>query len=147
MSLPSFLNRSWIGFGVSWKGCFSSKLKVQSSKLLKMEEIVERGHLLTEQVNPNSQTLDQMSALEIVDLFNQEDAKTIAAIAAARVPLSEAIDRTAASLRQGGRLFYIGAGAGDFGWGSRCVTQKFRGARRPRRGRRDGNGRSPNQFS
>jgi N-acetylmuramic acid 6-phosphate etherase len=75
-----------------------------------MEEIVERGHLLTEQVNPNSQMLDQMSALEIVDLFNQEDAKTIAAIAAARVPLAEAIDRTAASLRQGGRLFYIGAG-------------------------------------
>jgi N-acetylmuramic acid 6-phosphate etherase len=75
-----------------------------------MENLVERGHLLTEQINPNSQNLDQMTALEIVDLFNQEDAKTIAAIAAARVPLAAAIDRTAESLRQGGRLFYIGAG-------------------------------------
>jgi N-acetylmuramic acid 6-phosphate etherase len=75
-----------------------------------MKDLVERGHLLTEQVNPNSQNLDQMSALEIVDLFNQEDAKAIAAIAAARVPLAEAIDRTAEALRQGGRLFYIGAG-------------------------------------
>jgi N-acetylmuramic acid 6-phosphate etherase len=75
-----------------------------------MKDLVERGHLLTEQVNPNSQNLDQMSALEIVDLFNQEDAKAIAAIAVARVPLAEAIDRTAEALRQGGRLFYIGAG-------------------------------------
>jgi N-acetylmuramic acid 6-phosphate etherase len=69
-----------------------------------------RGHLLTEQVNPNSANLDQLSALEIVEVFNQEDAKTIAAIGAAKVELATAIDRTAASLRQGGRLFYIGAG-------------------------------------
>lgn len=69
-----------------------------------------RGHLLTEQVNPNSTNLDQLSALEIVELFNQEDAKTISAIAAAKLELATAIDRTADSLRQGGRLFYIGAG-------------------------------------
>lgn len=69
-----------------------------------------RGHLLTEQVNPNSTNLDQLSALEIVELFNQEDAKTISAIAAAKLELATAIDRTAESLRQGGRLFYIGAG-------------------------------------
>lgn len=75
-----------------------------------MKDLVERGHLLTEQVNPNSQNLDQMTALEIVDLFNQEDTQTIAAIAAARLALAEAIDCTATALRQGGRLFYIGAG-------------------------------------
>jgi N-acetylmuramic acid 6-phosphate etherase len=69
-----------------------------------------RGHLLTEQVNPNSTNLDQLSALEIVELFNQEDAKTISAIAAAKLELATAIDRTAESLHQGGRLFYIGAG-------------------------------------
>jgi N-acetylmuramic acid 6-phosphate etherase len=69
-----------------------------------------RGHLLTEQVNPNSANLDQLSALEIVELFNQEDAKTIAAIAEAKDVLALAIERTAASLRGGGRLFYIGAG-------------------------------------
>ncbi|HEY9647595.1 MAG TPA: N-acetylmuramic acid 6-phosphate etherase, partial [Chroococcidiopsis sp.] len=72
--------------------------------------LTERGHLLTEQANPHSQTLDQMSALQIVDLFNQEDAKAIAAIAQAREPLALLIDRTAEQLRQGGRLFYIGAG-------------------------------------
>jgi N-acetylmuramic acid 6-phosphate etherase len=69
-----------------------------------------RGHLLTEQVNPNSANLDQLSAIAIVELFNQEDTKTISAIAAAKVELADAIDRTAASLAQGGRLFYIGAG-------------------------------------
>jgi N-acetylmuramic acid 6-phosphate etherase len=69
-----------------------------------------RAHLLTEQVNPDSANLDQLSSLEIVELFNQEDAKTISAIAAVKEKLALAIDRTAESLRQGGRLFYIGAG-------------------------------------
>lgn len=75
-----------------------------------MKNLEERGHLLTEQINPNSQNLDQLSSLELVDLFNQEDAKTLLAIAAAREQLAEAIDRAAAALRHGGRLFYIGAG-------------------------------------
>lgn len=70
----------------------------------------ERGHLLTEQVNPLSQNLDQLSALEIVDVFNQEDARTIAAIASAREELAEAVDRIAEAFRKGGRLFYVGAG-------------------------------------
>lgn len=75
-----------------------------------MPTVDERGHLLTEQANPHSQTLDQLTPLELVDLFNQEDARTIAAIAQARQPLARAIDLTATALRQGGRLFYIGAG-------------------------------------
>jgi N-acetylmuramic acid 6-phosphate etherase len=69
-----------------------------------------RGHLLTEQANPESQGLDQLTALEIVDLFNREDAKVLSAIAGARTELALAIDKTAAALRQGGRLFYVGAG-------------------------------------
>jgi N-acetylmuramic acid 6-phosphate etherase len=75
-----------------------------------MKDLQERGYLLTEQANPNSDNLDQRSPLELVDLFVQEDAKTIAAIAQAREELAETITRTAAALRQGGRLFYIGAG-------------------------------------
>ncbi|MBD2461117.1 N-acetylmuramic acid 6-phosphate etherase [Oscillatoria sp. FACHB-1407] len=75
-----------------------------------MKHLTERGHLLTEQINPKSQTLDQLTPLELVDLFNQEDAKVITAIAHAREALATAIERTAAALQQGGRLFYIGAG-------------------------------------
>jgi N-acetylmuramic acid 6-phosphate etherase len=69
-----------------------------------------RGHLLTEQVNINSANLDRLSTIEIVDLFNKEDLNTINAIAGARTELAAAIDMIAANLRQGGRLFYIGAG-------------------------------------
>jgi N-acetylmuramic acid 6-phosphate etherase len=75
-----------------------------------MENLQSRGHLLTEQINPNSQNLDSLSSLEIVDLFNREDAKTLEAIAAARIPLSRAIDASAEALNHGGRLFYVGAG-------------------------------------
>ena len=39
-----------------------------------MTELQDRGYLLTEQVNPNSINLDRLSSLELVDLFNQEDA-------------------------------------------------------------------------
>jgi N-acetylmuramic acid 6-phosphate etherase len=69
-----------------------------------------RGHLLTEQVNVNSANLDRLSTLELVDLFNREDVNTLKAIAGARAELADAIDTIADSLRQGGRLFYIGAG-------------------------------------
>lgn len=75
-----------------------------------MEKLEERGHLLTEQVNPNSRNLDQLSSQELVDLFNREDAQTLAAIAGASTQLAQAIDITAHALSQGGRLFYIGAG-------------------------------------
>jgi N-acetylmuramic acid 6-phosphate etherase len=75
-----------------------------------MKDLQERGYLLTEQANPNSHNLDQRSPLELVDLFVQEDANTVAAIAQAREALAETITRTAVALRQGGRLFYIGAG-------------------------------------
>jgi N-acetylmuramic acid 6-phosphate etherase len=69
-----------------------------------------RGHLMTEQTNPKSEQLDRLSSLEIVDVFNQEDNRTIEAIAGAREDLALAIDRITDAIRQGGRLFYIGAG-------------------------------------
>lgn len=76
----------------------------------KMENIESRGHLLTEQINPDSHNLDSLSALEIVDLFNQEDTKTISAIALARTSLAAAIEAGSEALSKGGRLFYVGAG-------------------------------------
>lgn len=77
---------------------------------LNLHQIQPRGHLLTEQANPASQNLDQLSPLEFVDLFNQEDQKVLAAITNAREVIAQAITETANRLRQGGRLFYIGAG-------------------------------------
>jgi N-acetylmuramic acid 6-phosphate etherase len=74
------------------------------------EPLAQRGYLTTEQVNERSQNLDQLSPIELVDLFNTEDHQTIQAIAGARVELAKVIEATAAGMRQGGRLFYIGAG-------------------------------------
>jgi N-acetylmuramic acid 6-phosphate etherase len=69
-----------------------------------------RGHLLTEQVNPNSLNLDRLTTPELVDLFNHEDLQTVAAIGNARLEIAGAIDIIAAAFDRGGRLFYIGAG-------------------------------------
>jgi N-acetylmuramic acid 6-phosphate etherase len=75
-----------------------------------MSDMHNRGHLLTEQNNPNSQNLDELSTLEMVDVFNKEDQRTVDAIAQARTSLAQAINLAAASMREGGRLFYVGAG-------------------------------------
>ena len=53
-----------------------------------MENIKERGNLLTEQINPKSENLDQLSSIELVDLFNEEDTNTIKSINKARLELA-----------------------------------------------------------
>lgn len=75
-----------------------------------MKNLENRGHLLTEQSNPNTENLDRLSALELVDLFHREDARVLEAIAGAREPLAAAIERIATAFGKGGRLFYVGAG-------------------------------------
>jgi len=65
---------------------------------------------LTEQRNPRSAHIDELSTLGIVDLINAEDVKVAHAVAAERVALALAVDLVVASLRSGGRLFYVGAG-------------------------------------
>lgn len=57
---------------------------------------------MTEQINPASANLDLLSPLEIVDLFNQEDQKTIKAISLAREEIAKTIEVTADRLGQGG---------------------------------------------
>jgi N-acetylmuramic acid 6-phosphate etherase len=71
---------------------------------------VDRGHLLTEQANPLSDTLDQLTTAELVDLFCLNDLEPQRAVAAAAPQLSAAIDAVATRLSAGGRLFYLGAG-------------------------------------
>jgi N-acetylmuramic acid 6-phosphate etherase len=71
---------------------------------------VQRGHLLTEQANPNSNALDTLSTAALVDVFVQEDLRPQQAVAQAADALAKAIDAIAERLRCGGRLFYLGAG-------------------------------------
>ncbi|KZR87984.1 N-acetylmuramic acid 6-phosphate etherase [Synechococcus sp. MIT S9509] len=85
-----------------------SSAAVSSSPLVSPSE--DRGYLLTEQVNPASDQLDQLSTDALVDLFIDEDLKPQQAVFGARRPLSLAIDAIAERLQRSGRLFYLGAG-------------------------------------
>ena len=66
---------------------------------------------LTEQRNPRSQNLEKMTAHELVQLFVKEEKFVQDALRAASVDLARAIETVTASLRNGGRLIYIGAGS------------------------------------
>lgn len=70
----------------------------------------DRGHLLTEQANPLSASLDQLPTAELVELFIRNDLEPQRAVAAAAPALSSAIEAITARLQAGGRLFYLGAG-------------------------------------
>ena len=71
---------------------------------------VQRGHLLTEQANPRSLDLDALNTRDLVAVFVEEDRQPQEAVAAAAPALAAAIDAIAERLRDGGRLFYLGAG-------------------------------------
>ena len=66
--------------------------------------------LITEQRNPNSMHVDSLSALEIVQLMNEEDKQVPLAIEKCLPLIAQAVERIVAAFQQGGRLVYIGAG-------------------------------------
>ncbi|AJD92592.1 N-acetylmuramic acid-6-phosphate etherase [Jeotgalibacillus malaysiensis] len=66
--------------------------------------------LITEQRNPNSMNLDQLSVEECLKVMNAEDQKVAEAVKEALPAITEATTRISQKLKEGGRLFYIGAG-------------------------------------
>lgn len=64
----------------------------------------------TEARNPNTMHLDQMSALEIAQAMNRENANSVAAVEACLEPIAQAIDAITQAFAVGGRLIYMGAG-------------------------------------
>lgn len=69
-----------------------------------------RGHLLTEQRNPESGALDQQSISDAFDIINAQDAAIPAAVAKAKGAIVRTVRAVAEAWRQGGRLVYVGAG-------------------------------------
>lgn len=65
---------------------------------------------LTERRNPRTVDIDLASPLEIVDLIAAEDRGVPAAVAAERIAIAHAVEMAEAAFRNGGRLFYVGAG-------------------------------------
>lgn len=68
------------------------------------------GALVSETRNPATMMLDEMSSLEMMICFNNEDRKVPEAIAKVLPEIAQAVDLAAAALRAGGRLIYLGAG-------------------------------------
>jgi N-acetylmuramic acid 6-phosphate etherase len=66
--------------------------------------------LPTESSNPSTADLDRLSALEIVQRMNAEDAGVALAVQAVLPEIAAAIDAIAERMRHGGRLIYTGAG-------------------------------------
>jgi N-acetylmuramic acid 6-phosphate etherase len=66
--------------------------------------------MLTEQQNPKTRNLDQMETSEILSTINDEDKQVAFAVEKALPAIAQAVDTIVEQLRQGGRLFYVGAG-------------------------------------
>jgi len=66
--------------------------------------------LLTEARNPETENIDELATLEILQCINQEDKKVALAIELVLPKIAQAVDWVVESLSGGGRLFYLGAG-------------------------------------
>lgn len=68
------------------------------------------NELTTEQINERTRNIDQLSTLEIVKKINQEDHQIAGVVQNLLPVIADAADLIIASFKQGGRLFYVGAG-------------------------------------
>ena len=64
----------------------------------------------TEQRNPRSMKLDQMSTADAVELMLREDRLVTSALLAEREKIQKGVELIVGSFRRSGRLFYVGAG-------------------------------------
>ena len=68
------------------------------------------NNLDTEQSNPDSLHIDEMSTIDILTTINNEDQKVAFAVKDVLPQISDAVDCIYQQMSQGGRLIYIGAG-------------------------------------
>lgn len=65
---------------------------------------------ITEQENPNTSKIDQVSTLDALRLINDEDKLVASAVEKVLPDVAKAVDGIVARLQNGGRLFYVGTG-------------------------------------
>ena len=68
------------------------------------------GLLPTEERNPRSAQLDELSTPDLLSVINDEDATVAAAVREAIPVIAQVVDAVADRFTRGGRLFYVGAG-------------------------------------
>jgi N-acetylmuramic acid 6-phosphate etherase len=66
--------------------------------------------LLTEQINPNSLSIDSLPTLDMLRVINDEDRKVAESITPELPNIARAVDAIVEAFGRSGRLFYIGAG-------------------------------------
>ena len=66
--------------------------------------------LLTEQRNPATVDIDELTTEQMLFVINSEDEKVAGAVRAEVPAIAKAVDAVAHAFERGGRLFYIGAG-------------------------------------
>lgn len=72
--------------------------------------MIDLSKLTTELRNPDTMNLDQMTPYEIACVMNREDEKVVKAIKEVIPQIATAIEWASESLKNGGRIIYIGAG-------------------------------------
>ena len=70
----------------------------------------EISKLSTEQKNPRSVNIDKLPTIEILKIINEEDKKVPFAVEHEIPYIAEAVEIIVAAIKNGGRLFYFGAG-------------------------------------
>ena len=66
--------------------------------------------LLTEQQNPASERIDEVSTVEMLAIINSEDQRVPQAVSEELPHIAQAVDLVSSAFDKGGRLFYLGAG-------------------------------------
>ena len=84
--------------------------RAKSSTSNRSSALLEVASSPTEQRNPRSLKLDRMSIGAAIELMLSEDAKLSAAIRRERAAIEKLIGLVVRAFKNGGRLFYIGAG-------------------------------------
>jgi len=100
---PPELGAAWLAAEVHDHVTFQAKLSEN--------QIDGLAAVLTEQRNPRSENLEKLSPRELVELFIEEEKFVQEALRDVTADLVRAVEIVTESLRNGGRLFYIGAGS------------------------------------
>ena len=66
--------------------------------------------LPTEAINPDTQAIDRMPVVEIIDLIGHEDRRVVSAVHRERDRIAHGVEILVGAFRKGGRLFLVGAG-------------------------------------
>jgi N-acetylmuramic acid 6-phosphate etherase len=92
--------------GAAWLAAEEELLIAKTEKQTETAELVAS----TEEANPKSASLDRLTAREIVELFVAEEKSVEEGLRESADELARAIEMSASTIANGGRMFYVGAG-------------------------------------